>query len=237
MHILQIHQQLHQQQHQLIGCWYRCAARCNQGTETSSSFSSSGHRNVGAQRPESDAVSEGDCEGGGGRLHQDSDRCWLHSSLGQKDSLVPVETRPTPPPLPQARSLSVRESCPQLNTQLWWSSYCMWTVVAGLWSSLKPLLSLFLFCMGLVFVNNCCSLPTGNFFQFWRAILVECKIRDSPMQLVIHFVLCKNTMLLNFVEKIPGYIFWVEIWFWYYIEMVIFCLTLWDAETLGSFQC
>ena len=73
------------------------------------SFPSSGYRNVDAQRPESDAVREGDCEGGRGRLHQDPDRCWLHSSLDPEDPLVPVEEQPTPSPLLQVQSLSVRE--------------------------------------------------------------------------------------------------------------------------------
>lgn len=46
--------------------------------------------------------------------------------------------------------------------------------------------------------------PLVTFFQLSKAILVECKIRDNHCNWVIHFVLCKNTMLLN--------CFWEESW-------------------------
>lgn len=53
-----------------------------------------GHRDVGAQRSEPDAVGQGDGQGGGGSFHQDPNGRRLHPPLGQEDPLVPVRQGP-----------------------------------------------------------------------------------------------------------------------------------------------
>lgn len=49
-----------------------------------------GHRDAGPQRPESDAVGEGDSQRSRSGLHQDPHRRGLHPPLGAQDPLVPV---------------------------------------------------------------------------------------------------------------------------------------------------
>lgn len=51
----------------------------------------SGHGDAGPQRPESDAVRQGNCQGGRSSVHQDPHGRRVHPPLGAQDPLVPVE--------------------------------------------------------------------------------------------------------------------------------------------------
>jgi hypothetical protein len=53
-----------------------------------------GHRDVGRQRPEPDAVGQADGDGGGGCLHQDQDRRRNQAEVDPEAALVSVLGRP-----------------------------------------------------------------------------------------------------------------------------------------------